>query len=163
MSLLKTTFRTSGSFLDHNEGPEIFGKCQMLNVINILTGLDETTFFETETRPIPGPSKILRPRRDQDNILSNFWDRDETENSAKWFLRDRDRQPWKMILRDRDETETRNFKLFIKFLNPSETETYSYDDVKPVCSEKSYISCAFLFPSLPCWSRNAKKSNKKGG
>ena len=56
--------------------------------------LDETTFFETETRPRPGLVKISRPRRD--------------------------REFCKMIFRDRDETETRNLDREIREI---ETET----------------------------------------
>ena len=49
---------------------------------SLISGLDETTFCETETRPRPGLIEISRPRRDRDF--------------------------YKMIFRDRDETETRN-------------------------------------------------------
>ena len=45
--------------------------------------LDETTFFETETRPRPGLVKISRPRRDREFCEMIFRDRDETENSVK--------------------------------------------------------------------------------
>ena len=34
--------------------------------------LDETTFFKTETRPIPGLVNISRPRRDQDQCFTKF-------------------------------------------------------------------------------------------
>ena len=41
------------------------------------TGLDETTFCETETRPRPGLIEISRPRQDRDFYKMIFRDRDE--------------------------------------------------------------------------------------
>ena len=66
---------------------------------NEQTGLDETRFCETETRPRPGFIEISRPRRDRDF--------------------------YKMIFRDRDKTETRNLDREIE----TETRVSSYPDV----------------------------------
>ena len=82
-----------------------------------MAGLDETTFFETETRPRPGLVKISRLRRDQDQAWSKFRDQDETENSVKGFF-ETETRPRREILhflafRDRDETFLKHFKLVV--------------------------------------------------
>ena len=53
--------------------------------LKTIPGLDETTFFETKTRPRPDLVKISRPRRDRDFWKMSFRDRDQTEKSLKRF------------------------------------------------------------------------------
>ena len=84
--------------------------------------LDETTFFETETRPRPGLDKISRPRRD--------------------------REFCKMISRDRDNTETRNLDQEIREIE-TETRVSSNPDSFSLFTMFCYPSFKVCFLTTP--------------
>ena len=88
--------------------------------IRLTSELDETTFFETDTRPRLGLVKISRPRlRPRTSLFKISRPRLRPRTSLFKISRPRrDREFYKMIFWDRDETEMRDSDPFLDFSRP---------------------------------------------